>query len=89
MEHAASGSDAPRISSVEPPPMSITSTGSDGVARRLRTAPSNDSAASTSPDTTSGSTPRRERTPATKSAAFDASREAEVATNRTRDGGTS
>ena len=43
IECAADGgavSDAPRISSVEPPPMSTTRTGSAGASRRLRTAPS-------------------------------------------------
>ena len=89
IESAESGAVAPRISSVDPPPMSTTSTGGAGVSRRLRTAPSKDSAASTSPDTTSGSTPSRSRTPVTKSAAFEASRVADVATNRTRSGGTS
>ena len=69
--------------------MSTTSTGADGATRRLRTAPSKDSAASTAPDTTSGSTPSRSRTPATKTSAFDASRVAEVATKRTRSGATS
>ncbi len=49
----------PRTSSVEPPPMSTTSTGSAGACRRLRTAPSKASAASSSPETTSGSTPSR------------------------------
>ena len=37
----ALGPDAsPRISSVDPPPMSTTSTGTAGGVRRLRTAPS-------------------------------------------------
>ena len=49
-----------------------------------RVAPMKDSAASSSPVTTSGSTPRRSRTPATNSSRFSTSREAEVATNRTR-----
>ena len=49
IESAASGAAAPRISSVEPPPMSTTSTGVAGRRRRLRTAPSKDSAASSSP----------------------------------------
>ena len=59
MESAASGDDVPRISSVDPPPMSTTSIGAAGWMSRLRTAPSKDSAASSLPATTSGSTPSR------------------------------
>ena len=77
------GRPSPRISSVEPPPMSMTSTGAGGAragcgSRRRRTA-----AASSSPETTSGSTPSRSRTPAAKTSALLASRAAEVAQKRT------
>jgi len=44
-----------------------------------------DSRASSSPDTTSGSAPSVARTIAVKSAAFAASRDADVATIRTRE----
>ncbi len=50
-------------------------------------APMNDSRASSSPVTTSGATPKAanaSRTPATNSPALRASRDADVATNRTR-----
>ena len=46
MECSEVGAVSPRISSVEPPPTSMTSTGAGGVSRRLRTAPSKDSRAS-------------------------------------------
>jgi hypothetical protein len=77
--------ESPRISSVDPPPMSITSTGSAGGVRRLRTAPSKASAASSSPDSTSGQTPSRACTPAANSAALEESRVADVAQKRIRD----
>ena len=63
--------------------MSTTSTGGAGGAARERTAPSKASAASSSPDTTSGSMPSRARTPATKASALRASRVADVAQKRT------
>ncbi len=90
MECPASGPSVaePRTSSVEPPPMSTTSTGEAGGVRRWRTAPSKVSAASSAPSTTSGSTPSRSRTPAVKTSALAASRVAEVAQNRIREGGT-
>ena len=72
---------SPRMSSVEPPPMSTTRTGA-GTSGSARVAPSYVSCASTSPLTTSGSTPRRWRTPAMKTSELDASRDAEVAQNR-------
>ena len=55
--------------------------------RRSPVAPANENHASSSPATTSGATsrsPNASRTPATKSAALRASRDAEVATKRTR-----
>ena len=55
--------------------------------RRLRTAPSKDSAASSAPETTSGQTPSRACTPAANSSAFEASRVAEVAQKRIRSTG--
>ena len=72
-------SRSPRINSVEPPPMSITSTGS-GPSSTPLTAPANDSRASRSPLITSGTTPSRSRIPAKNSSRFRASRAAEVAT---------
>lgn len=67
--------------------MSMTSTGSSGSRSRLRTAPSKLSKASSSPETTSGSTPSRARTPAAKTSALEASRVAEVAQKRIRSTG--
>jgi hypothetical protein len=55
-----------------------------GRATNPRTAPVNDRRASSSPVTTSGSTPSVARTIARKSAAFAASRVADVAHIRTR-----
>ncbi len=72
----------PSTSSVEPPPMSTTRTGGSTGSRRLRTAPSKDSAASSSPDSTSGSHAEPRRTPSEKTAALAASRVAEVAQKR-------
>ena len=80
------GARSPRMSSVEPPPMSTTNTGGAGGRASDRTAPSKASAASSSPDTTSGSMPSRARTPATKTSALRASRVADVAQKRTRRG---
>ena len=83
---AALGPDAsPRTSSVDPPPMSTTRTGSSGGVRRLRTAPSYASAASSAPDSTSGQTPSRACTPSRKTSAFEESRVADVAQKRTRE----
>ena len=82
-------SSSPRTSSVEPPPMSTTSTGVGRVAqvrarRRRRT-----SAASSAPATTSGVDPEPlARRPSTNTSAFAASRVAEVAQKRIRSGGT-
>ncbi len=53
----------PSTSSVEPPPMSTTRTGSGAGPVRLRTAPSKASAASCSPVRMSGATPSRSSTP--------------------------
>ena len=75
------------MSSVEPPPMSITSTGSAPGRDRL-SAPVNDSRASVSPLMTSGRTPSRASMPAKNSSRLAASREAEVATKRTPATGT-
>jgi hypothetical protein len=69
----------PTMNSVEPPPISITSTGPVSGWTRL-SAPVKDSCASRSPLITSGSTPSRCRTPSKKASRFFASREAEVAT---------
>ncbi len=82
------GPSSPSTSSVEPPPMSTTSTGSGGIADSPPTAPAYARAASSGPDSTCGVTPRRARTPSTKTAALRASRVAEVAQNRMRSGGT-
>ena len=68
--------------------MSTTRTGSAGIGSCAAIAPAKTSAASSSPDSTSGSTPRRRRTPSAKTAALLASRVAEVAQKRTRSGGT-
>ena len=73
----------PSTSSVEPPPMSATSSGS-ATPGRPATAPVNDSSASARPVITSGSTPRVRCTIARNSSALPASRVAEVATIRTR-----
>ena len=77
----------PTMNSVEPPPMSITSTGPSSGRTRL-SAPVKDSCASRSPLITSGSTPSRCCTPAKNSSRFLASREAEVATKWIRSVGT-
>ena len=77
----------PTMNSVEPPPMSITSTGPNSGRTWLR-APVNDSCASRSPLITSGSTPSRCWTPAKNSSRFLASREADVATKWMRSVGT-
>ena len=78
----------PRISSVDPPPMSTTRTGSVAGARRSRTAPSNARAASSAPLSTSGQTPSRSWTPCAKTSPLAASRVADVAQKRIRSGGT-
>ena len=70
----------PRMSSVEPPPMSTTSIGS-GRGGSSRVAPEKLTRASSSPSITSGLTPTRWRIPSTNSSAFSASRVAEVAQN--------
>ncbi len=80
---ATEPSALPTISSVEPPPMSTTSTGSAAGRTRLR-APTKESWASVSPLITSGSTPSRSWMPAKKTSRLRASREAEVATKRIR-----
>ncbi len=77
-------SRVPTTNSVEPPPMSTTRYGGSASAGRPRTAPVNDRRASSSPVTTSGGTPSVRSTMARKSAALEASREAEVAHMRTR-----
>ena len=87
IEQADSTVASPRTHSVDPPPRSTTRYG-PGMprARRPPVAPRNDRVASSSPVTTSGAVPKSanaSRTPATNSAALDASRDAEVATNRT------
>ena len=89
MEWAELGRSSPRISSVEPPPTSSTSTGRGTARERSRTAPENASAASSAPEITSGSTPNRARTPATNTSALLASREADVAQKRMRSTGCS
>ncbi len=65
------------------------STTRKGASRSVRpassfVAPTKENSASWSPLMTSGSTPRMSTTPRTKSSRFSASREAEVATKRTR-----
>ncbi len=79
---------SPSTSSVEPPPMSTTRTGSGGIGSCAEIAPAKTSAASSSPDSTSGSMPSRRRTPSRNTAALLASRVAEVAQKRTRAGDT-
>ena len=66
--------------------MSSTSTGRRrrGRPASCRVAPSYVSLASSSPETMSGGTPSRSRTPSTNSLRFETSRAAEVATNRVR-----
>ena len=76
------GCPDPSTNSVDPPPMSTTRKGARAPAGMPVVAPANDSAPSSAPLMTSGSTPRMSRTPATNSARLDTSREAEVATNR-------
>ena len=73
----------PSTNSVLPPPRSTTSTGSSPREGRTLPAPAKDSAASSSPVITSGSTPSRSRMPSTKTCRLLASRVAEVATKRT------
>ncbi len=73
----------PRMSSVDPPPMSQTRIGSDS-GGNARVAPRKLSRASSSPSSTSGSTPTRSRTPVRNSSEFSASRAAEVAQNLVR-----
>ena len=77
----------PTMNSVDPPPMSITSTGSPSGRTRL-SAPVKDSWASWSPVITSGVTPSRSRTPAKNSSRLRTSRVAEVATKWIRSTGT-
>ncbi len=62
--------------------MSITRTG-PGTSPSPRVAPANESWASSAPGRTSGDTPSRARTPAANTSAFEASRTADVAQNRT------
>ena len=87
MAEVISAVAVPTMNSVEPPPMSITSTGPASGRTRL-SAPVKDSWASRSPLITSGSTPSRSRTPSKNASRFFASREAEVATKWIRSVGT-
>ena len=84
-DRAACTAEAPSTISVEPPPRSTTRNGSGCRPVSSPVAPAKDRAASSEPGTTSGSTPRADRTPSTKSCRLRASRVAEVATNRSFD----
>ena len=78
-------SGPPRMTSVDPPPMSNTKGGAARFGRPI-TAPRNESSASSCPEMTSGTTPVIRSTPATNAARLATSRDAEVATNRKRSG---
>ena len=71
----------PNTNSVDPPPISITRNGPSD-AGRSRVAPRNESDASSSPEITSGRTPKRSKTPSIKRSRLVASRVALVAQKR-------
>ena len=71
---------APQTSSVEPPPMSITTRSAVSSSGRAAVAPSNVKRASSSPESVRPSSPKRSATVARNAAPFSASRTAEVIT---------